>query len=309
MILVAGLTPAWQHTLVFERFRCGEVNRAADARWCASGKVLNAGIAVHLLGGPSLTLATVGGPPLAEVERDFHDLGAPHRWIVTQAATRVCTTILDHGERTTTELVENGQPLLPTELDAFRLAYTEEVARADVALVIGSLPAGAADTYYRELLSVTPCRAVLDFRGPGLLRTLDLRPYVVKPNREELAHTVGHSLDADAQLLAAMRTLNQRGAQWVVVTQGAKPTWVSSRQRAYRCYPPHADKVVNPIGSGDALAAGIAWATRSGADIVEALRCGMAAAAANVETLLPCRFDPAGLALRAKTIRVEEITA
>ena len=30
MILSAGLTPAWQQILVFDRFRYGEVNRAAE---------------------------------------------------------------------------------------------------------------------------------------------------------------------------------------------------------------------------------------------------------------------------------------
>ena len=63
MILSAGLTPALQQILVFDAFQCGQVNRAREARWCASGKVFNAGIAVHHLGGPSLTLAPVGGPP------------------------------------------------------------------------------------------------------------------------------------------------------------------------------------------------------------------------------------------------------
>ncbi|MCL4195358.1 MAG: hypothetical protein KJZ87_26705, partial [Thermoguttaceae bacterium] len=84
MILSAGLTPAWQQILVFDAFRYGEVNRAREAHWCASGKVFNAGIAAHHLGGASLTLALVGGPPLREVTRDFDELGVPHRWIETQ---------------------------------------------------------------------------------------------------------------------------------------------------------------------------------------------------------------------------------
>ena len=73
MILCAGLTPAWQQILVFESFRVGEVNRAREVIWCASGKVFNAGIAAHHLGGPSLTLATVGGPVLPQIEADSRD--------------------------------------------------------------------------------------------------------------------------------------------------------------------------------------------------------------------------------------------
>ena len=79
MNLSAGLTPAWQQILVFDRLSPGEVNRAREAVWCGSGKVLNVGLAVHHLGGPSLTLAPLGGPPLLEIEREFAAMGVPRR--------------------------------------------------------------------------------------------------------------------------------------------------------------------------------------------------------------------------------------
>jgi tagatose 6-phosphate kinase len=307
VILSAGLTPAWQHTLVFDRFRYGEVNRAVASYWCASGKVFNAGIAAHRLGGASLTLAPVGGPPRGEIETDFETLGVPRRFINTRAATRVCTTILDRAAGTMTELVENGLPLTSEELAEFRCAYAEEVARADVAVVIGSLPAGTPPSFYRELVGLTPCPAVLDFRGEGLLAVLAMRPFVVKPNREELSHTVGRPLMTDADLREAMQSLNHRGAVWVVMTQGNGPVWITSTTKAYRLDPPRPEKIVNPIGCGDALAAAIAWATRDGRDIVEAVRFGVAAAVENLGQLLPCRFDPAGIAKRAELVRVEEM--
>ncbi len=123
---------------------------------------------------------------------------------------------------------------------------------------------------------------VLDFRGEGLLSVLDLKPYVVKPNREELGQTFDCALDDDAALLAAMRELNRRGAQWVVVTQGPHAVLVSSSEHAYRLVPPRVEEVVNPIGCGDCLAAGIAWATRRGDAIVDAVRFGIGAAGDNL---------------------------
>jgi len=305
VILTAGLTPAWQQTLVFDGFSYGQVNRAAEAHWCASGKVFNAGLAAHRLGGPSLALAPVGGPPLELVRNDLGQLGVPHRLVVTRAATRVCTTILDRPTGTMTELVENGRPLEPDELDQFRAAYAQEAAKAAVAVMIGSLPAGTPERFYRDLLALTPCRAFLDFRGQGLLDALDLRPYVVKPNREELGRTVGGTLGSDEELLAAMRMLNHRGAQWVVITQGDGPVWLASAQRAYRFYPPPVQRPVNPLGCGDAMAAGIAWATREGRDIVEAVRLGMAVAAAKLRQLLPAGFDPSEVRLLENAVRVE----
>ena len=164
--------------------------------------MFNAGIAAHHLGGPSLTLAPVGGPPVEQIEHELDGMGLSYRWVKTASATRVCTTIIDRAADTITELVENGRPLSPADLETFQGAYAEEAARADVAVVIGSLPTGTPTSYYRRLLEATPCRAVLDFRGEGLLSVLDLKPYVVKPNREELARTVGQELNDDRDLVA-----------------------------------------------------------------------------------------------------------
>ncbi len=307
MILSAGLTPAWQQILVFDSFRYGEVNRAREVVWCASGKVFNAGIGVHHLGGPSLTLAPVGGPNLPQIEAEFAALGVPCRWIKTRAATRICTTILDQSTGTITELVENGRPLTSEELDTFRRVYAEQAAGAAVAVIIGSLPQGTPDTFYRELLKRTPCPAVLDFRGDGLLSLLDLEPYVVKPNREELAQSLSRPLDDDEALVAGMRTLNGRGAQWVVITQGAAAVWATSAREIYRFQPSAVPDAVNPIASGDALAATIAWATRSGRPLPDAVRLGIAAAAQNVRQLLPCRLNPQTLAADAALVPVERL--
>jgi fructose-1-phosphate kinase PfkB-like protein len=147
----------------------------------------------------------------------------------------------------------------------------------------------------------------LDFRGEGLLSVLDLEPQFVKPNREELERTVGHPLESDEQLVTAMRSLNDRGARWVVITQGAGPVWASSSAECYRFHPPTADCVVNPIGSGDALAATLAWAEYQGRPAIEAVRLGIAAAQQNMRDLLPCRLNAATLEDEAKQVLVERV--
>ena len=293
--------------MLFRAFRYGEVNRAVEVRWLAQGKVINAGIAAHHLGGPSLTLSTAGGPAMPSMDRELAELGVPRRWVVTQSPTRVCTTILDQAAGTMTELIEECNPLEPMELDEFRRVYAEEAAKAAAAVITGSLPIGTPTAFYRELVERTPCPAVLDFRGEGLLAALDLKPLVVKPNREELAQTVGHALDDDRQLLDAMRSLNERGAQWVVTTQGGRPVWVTSATRAYRLHSLPVDAVVNPLGSGDAMAAGIAWAIRDGRSMVEAVALGIAAATENLRRLETGRLDPAVVQRLAREVRVETL--
>jgi fructose-1-phosphate kinase PfkB-like protein len=147
----------------------------------------------------------------------------------------------------------------------------------------------------------------LDFRGEGLLGVLDLKPFIIKPNREELAQTVGKGLDNDDDLLDAMRSLNRRGAAWTIVTDGPKSVWATSERKAYRFHPVPDVKVVNAIGSGDAMAAALAWATRAGWDIVRSVQFGIAAATDNLEQLETCRLDPARVRSLAEKVIVEEL--
>ncbi len=305
-IVVAGLSPAWQQILVLDALRVGEVNRAREVQWCASGKVLNVAIALahlanHNEGAVNSRVLSVIGPRACQtIQPELEALGARCRWIETQSETRICTTILDQGGGLTTELVENAPPLLPDEIVRFRQAFAAEAADAEVAVLTGSLPpvtqpreetCSQETTFYCELLKTTPARAVLDVRGPELLATLECRPFCVKPNREELGQTLGRPLNSDSDVHAAMRYLNEKGAQWVVITQGADPVWLSGEGKLYVLQPPYIERVVNPIGSGDCLAAGIAWSIARGRDMPEAVRFGIAAAADNVGQMLPARLS------------------
>lgn len=291
MILAAGLTPAWQQILVFDHLVHGDVNRAREAHWCPSGKVLNVGVALRHLEADARTLSAGGGWPLEAMAADLTALNVPHRWITTIHATRVCTTVIDAGGHVTTELVENTAEFSAVELAAFQHAYLAEAAAAEVVVLSGSLPKGTPSTYYRDLVSRTPGRVIMDVRGPELLEALPTQPFLVKPNRAELARTLKCDLNSDADLQTAMFDLNSRGARWVVITDGPRPVWVSSAGQLWKFQPPLVN-VVNPIGSGDSLAAGLAASLDLGSDVLEAVRYGIAAAAFNATQLLPCRLEP-----------------
>ncbi len=186
-------------------------------------------------------------------------------------------------------------------------AFVEMAAHANVVVLTGSLPDGVPSSFYADLLDRTRGQAILDVRGPELLAALAHRPLVVKPNREELAKTVGHELHSDADLLSAMHRLNDAGAQWVVVTAGKEAVFVTSADQAFRLIPPRVENVVNPIGCGDAFAAGMAVAIERGAEVIDAVRYGMAAAADRLRVLLPSRLDPANVERIASQIHAARI--
>lgn len=293
MILVAGLTPAWQQIAVLDRLRVSEVNRAREVHWCASGKVLNVGLALTQLGANVRTLSLVGSGAAGEaIRRDMADLGVDVRWIESSAPQRVCTTLVDRESGQTTEIVENSAVASDAELSAFVAALTEEAVNPDVEMLIltGSLPTGTPKEFFAAWLSRNQSSAMLDIRGEELLAALPHRPLVVKPNREELGHTVRRELSTDDDVWQAMSEINARGAQWVVVTNGAGEVFASHGAERLRFQPPRVN-VVNPIGCGDCFTAGLAWVLQRGEEMSSAIRTGIATAAQNAEQLLPARLD------------------
>ena len=289
MILNAGLSPAWQQILVLDQFRVGEVNRARESAWCASGKVLNVGRALKCLLCESTTISTVGGRTGQQIREEFQADEIPAIWVETESPTRVCTTILDQNQNTTTELVEETAAISFAELQSFRDAFSEKVTTAKQVVLSGSFPPGTPDSLCRELLETTSATAILDIRGPQLLNALETEPFLVKPNREELAHTLNRQNIEDDELPATMRTLNERGAKWVVVTSGGDTIWMTSKSEIFRFQPPETN-VVNPIGCGDCLTAGIAAGIAQEFSPVEAVQYGISAATLNLKSLLPVRL-------------------
>jgi 1-phosphofructokinase family hexose kinase len=306
MILVTGLSPAWQQVLCFDSFTLGEVNRAREVHWCASGKVLNAARAIHCLGGPVQALTAIGGSPGEACRREFQRQDISARWVAAAAPTRICTTVLNASDQSATELVQEASAVSQEERDDFVAAYLQEVASAEFVVLIGSLPPGTADGFFRELMTRAPGKVLVDARGMELLETLAGRPFLIKPNRQELVRTLGQDLQRDEDLFAAMRELNQRGAEWVLITDGAKPAYASSGGLLYRLEAVQAS-VVNPIGCGDCMAGALAWAISQGREPLDALRYAIAAAADKVSRPLPGWIGRASVEALASQVLIRRL--
>lgn len=304
-IVAAGLTPAWQQVLRFDKLAIGEVNRARETARCASGKVLNVAVALSHLGVRTRAVTVLGGAPAAPTAAEMASFGVELEAVPTRGETRTCTTLLDEARDETTELVENAGTLPPDEIAAFVEAYGRAVADATAVVLSGSLPAGCPTTLYRGLLERTACPAIVDARGPELLEALAARPLLVKPNREELAGTVGRELADDREVVAAMEALRERGAGWVLVTDGARPALVVGPEGRFRVVPPRVAVLENPIGCGDCLAAGFAAGIAAAKPALAALRLGFACAADNCRTLLAGRLDRAEVARLADLVAIE----
>jgi len=321
-ICLLGLSPAWQQIALLEQLSVGQVQRATEWFACASGKVLNVSLALQAVAkasadgravGPSpaaVTIHTVtlaGGLTGEQLRAEFTRAGGQAEFVPTAAATRTCTTLLERDSGRATEIVENAPPLEAAALGNFHRVVAPLVAAADVLVLAGSFPRGVPVETNLAWARACPGRVVVDAQGPLLLATLPARPYLLKPNREELARTLGRPLDTDAALLAGLDELHARGATWLVVSHGAEAVWVSGPNHRSRWWPPSV-RVVNPIGSGDCLAAGLAWGLAGGREPPEAIAWAIAAAADNATRLLPARIDVSRVRELVPQVRGEVLT-
>ncbi|MCA9664420.1 MAG: bifunctional hydroxymethylpyrimidine kinase/phosphomethylpyrimidine kinase [Myxococcales bacterium] len=292
-LLTVGLTPTWQRVLCFEALAVGAVNRTSRVLSCAAGKSVNAAVAAKRLGAARVTaLCIVGGG--ADEQRFVYDVaseGVELCAVRGESELRTCTTLLE-GDGRATELVQNAGPESTTTLEALRAQHERLVRDASLQLLCGSLPQGAPATLYRDLLAAAPdLPALVDARGEALAAALEREPLLVKPNRLELAESAGIDAADDDALERAMVDLSARGARWVLVSDGARPARLLERGgEVERVAPLAVDRVVNPIGSGDTLLAGIAVALGRGAPMRDAVTRGLEAAAANVVCELPGRI-------------------
>lgn len=283
MILCLGTTPTVQRTMEFDRVALDAVNRATRVTESASGKSINVARTLHTLGQYVLASGFLGGDGGNLIREDLNRSGIAHEFVNVTPKTRTCVTVIDHATGTATELVEETRPVESKAWDRLLETVDAHLWQAEVLVLSGSLPPESPRDFYARctrMARVAGVPVVLDTRGEPLREALGEKPTVVKPNRLELKETVSINLDSDDDLRAAIRELIARGPKWAVITDGPRDAIASDGETFWRITPPPI-RAINPIGSGDAFAAGIAIALLREEDLPNACRRGAACGAAN----------------------------
>jgi tagatose 6-phosphate kinase len=289
MILVVGLSPAWQRTLEFEEIVPGKVNRAARVNETASGKGVNMARVASILGTDVKLLTVAGGKRGQLLKAQLKRQGLNARVVAVNAETRICQTLLARGA--TTELVEEAGPLTPTEIREILRSFSLAVRKADLVVLTGTVPKGCGDDFYARLVDESTrhgVRVLIDTQKVQLRKALKRQPFLVRINRDELTAATGIKSTGRKSILPALGKLMRRGPHWAIISDGPKSIYVSETpgSRASTFTPPRVE-AKNPIGSGDAMMAGIAVGLVRGRPILEAVRFGAACGAANAMTAEP----------------------
>jgi tagatose 6-phosphate kinase len=269
MILVVGLSPAWQRTLEFSSLRVGKVNRASRVMETASGKGVNVARVARQLGADVRLLTVAGGHCGKLLTQALVDQRISAHVVHVAAETRTCQTLLD-GEAVT-ELVEEAGALRAAEVARVVSAFERELRRARLVVLTGTVPPRCGDDFYARLIAKTRVPVLFDAQGRQLVNAVQAGAFLVRINRDEFA---------------AVPKMDRGGAKWLVISHGARPASVFHGRETFRLRPPRV-RTFNSVGSGDAMMAGIACGLWRGLSVCEAIRLGVACGAANALTLEP----------------------
>jgi len=292
--------------MVFRKLTLDAVNRAVTTLDGVAGKSVNVAKVLKALGERPVAAGFLGGDRGEQLRAELEARGIELGFVKVAGRTRQCTTLLDTTAGTQTELVEESQPVAAADYDELMRIIRLRVKGCRAVVMSGTItPGGPVDLYFQGTCMAREIGAftVVDAQGAALLEALRAKPGLVKPNRSELAATLGRELKEEAAVMSAMRELCERGAQRVVVTAGRNPALAFDRQRWWRVHAPRID-AVNPIGSGDAFAAGLVWRLLRGEDLGEACRWASAVGAANALTLLAGEVRRDDVELLAEKARV-----
>ncbi|MDX1932471.1 MAG: 1-phosphofructokinase family hexose kinase [Capsulimonadales bacterium] len=298
MICVLGLTPTVQRTLFFTNFAVGEVNRSRRTLVTASGKGANVARVLVVLGANATLVQILGGDSGRYVARMQESEGIHPMtvWHEDDAPTRTCTTILTDGG-VTTELVEEAPAVGLHDVRLLLASARNALLTSRVLCCSGSLPPDVPEDFYAQVAREAnrlDIPVVLDAQKGPLRAALSEHPYLVKPNLQEAAATLGMRLTGNApeDARTALDGLRAAGARNALISLGKAGALFGDGNRTWLVAPP-ALEAVNPIGSGDSLCAGFIEA-RFVRDLppVDALRFGTACAAANALTPTSGVVDP-----------------
>ncbi|WP_232697331.1 1-phosphofructokinase [Brevibacillus daliensis] len=293
MILTVTCNPSIDCRYNLPSFQKNGVHRSKQLQRTAGGKGLNVSRVLHLLGNSFMSTGFLGGTNGNWILNELNQMGIQHQFVPIQEETRSCLAILTE-EPSQTEILEQGPRISQEEKNVFLNVFESLLEKAEWISASGSLPLGLGSDFYLELGKLVRQKGkkfILDSSGESLEMGIMAQPFLIKPNREEFASMFQEEMHNLEQVAKRARELCHRGVQNVLVSLGGDGALLVTDSTILKADIP-AIRVVNPVGSGDAMIAGCLHAFANEGSIDEALRYGCATGMANALEEETGKVDP-----------------
>ncbi|WP_266160534.1 1-phosphofructokinase family hexose kinase [Dyella silvatica] len=281
MIAVAGFNTAIDRFIRLDALRPGEVSRALGEQVYPGGKGLHVAQTIAALGERVQLVGLIDAAHRNLIARRMSERGVLFHGVEITDSIRNCLALQDANGQIT-EILGQGPLLSQAQQAALLLDFRRSVDESELVVLSGSLPRGFPPTTYAKLVTQVHGvgkRCLVDASGMAMQNALQSQPFLIKPNRDEIAELLGHPVDDVAAAVGAAAQLQRRGVAMPVVSMGALGA-VAADADGYWHAELTLDEVRNSVGSGDCLLAGIAVGIKRGMSLEQTLRLGVACGAA-----------------------------
>ncbi|MGN1024750.1 MAG: 1-phosphofructokinase [Lachnospiraceae bacterium] len=281
MIYTVTLNPSLDYVFTVSDFATGKTNRSQEEAIYPGGKGINVSLMLQHLGISSTALGFVAGFTGKEITARLQDLGLVTDFVnLPEGFSRINCKFRNLES---TEINGSG-PKIPERSYEALLNKLDGLQAGDVLFLCGSIPSSLPRDTYAKIADRLAGRGVLivaDAAGEVLRKILPCHPFLVKPNRDELGAFFGVRITDMASVVPYAKKLRDLGAENALVSLGGDGAVLAATDGKTYLAPAPKGKLVNAVGSGDAMVAGFAASWIKTGDPREALRLGLACGSAS----------------------------
>lgn len=281
MIYTITFNPALDYITQVENFKIGKINRTKAEKILPGGKGLNVSIVLNNLKIKNTAIAFIGGFTGEELKNKIENYGIGTDFIkVTDGITRINIKINSDEE---TAINGQGPQIMEKEIKEL-LEKIDKMKNNDIVVISGNIPNGVPKTIYEticEKLAKKEILYIVDATRELLINVLRYKPFLIKPNKEEIEETFNVKLNNIEEIKTYARKLQEMGAQNVLVSLGGEGALLISKDKKEYYSKAPKGKVINTVGAGDSMVAGFLTGFLKTNKYENALKMGIATGSAS----------------------------
>lgn len=256
MIYTVTLNPSIDYIVRIDSFRRGVTNRTTSEEYYFGGKGINVSCVLAELDVDSTAFGFVAGFTGEAIEQGIRNDRIITDFIALKnGISRINVKIKAEEE---TEINCQGPEVTDDELERL-LQKIDRISDGDTLVLAGSVPATLPDDVYERILKRLgnkKVRIVVDATKKLLLNSLSYKPFLIKPNQQELSEIFDAEINSEADVEKYAKLLQKMGAQNVLVSLGKDGAMLFDENGEKHKSGTFEGKVVNTVGSGDSMVAG-----------------------------------------------------
>lgn len=274
MIYTVTFNPAIDYVVHTGGLVLGSVNRASSESMFFGGKGINVSIVLAELGVRSIALGFTAGFTGEAIENGVRAMGIETDFIRLPEGNSRINVKIKFGEET--ELNGQGPDIDTASLEKL-FARLDGLSEGDTLILAGSIPKSLPPDVYEWILkrlSGREIRTVVDASGELLMNVLKYRPFLIKPNDQELGELFGVKIESKEDVVLYGSKLRELGARNVLVSMAGEGAVLLDENGGVHKSAACCGTVRNSVGAGDSMLAGFVSGLENGFDY--ALRLGTA---------------------------------